>query len=196
LSVIIYFQESPTRLAIFATIHSFPGSFGPFFKNNESEDALDTNQMNSRGGSFGSKTYCARLRWMRIASSLGWVGVNKALRLEDAKDGRLRIDEKVAASAFVPAAYSASFAALHCGQYRQKRAYLTSRGKALAQAFNANIAYQHGGNDAMRRILSDSASAPVSTIKKIEHVGGTTSPVGCTEFSAGTDPDYPAAVRL
>lgn len=100
---------------------------------------------------------------------VGLVGINKALRFEDARDGRLRVDEKIAASAFVPAAYSASFAALHCGQYKGRRAQLTASGEALAEAFDDNIRHQRGGAEALRCVLSDSPRVPVNAIKKIEH---------------------------
>jgi hypothetical protein len=100
---------------------------------------------------------------------IGLVGRNKAVTCKDAKDGMLSIDQKVAASGFVPAAYSASFAALHCGQYKGKRAQLTPRGEALAQAFNTAIASQRGGTEALKRILSNTPRIAVSTIKSVEH---------------------------
>src|SRR5260370_4035962 len=99
---------------------------------------------------------------------IGLIGRNKALTFDDAKDGKLRVDQKVAASGFVPAAYSASFAALHCGQYKGRRAQLTPRGEALGRAFNANFASQRGGTDALRRILSHSSRIAVDTIRTVE----------------------------
>lgn len=100
---------------------------------------------------------------------IGLVGRNKALTFKDAKHGMLSVDQKVAASGFVPAAYSASFAALHCGIYNGKRAQLTPRGEALARAFNTTIASQHGGTSALKRILSNTPGISVSTIKSFEH---------------------------
>ncbi|HKN71469.1 MAG TPA: hypothetical protein VJX30_10580 [Terriglobales bacterium] len=99
---------------------------------------------------------------------IGLIGRSKALTLEDAKNGKLRIDQEVAASGFVPAAYSASFAALHCGQYNGKRAHLTPRGEALGLAFNAQFAGQNGKADVLRPVLSKSSHISVKTIKDIE----------------------------
>jgi len=100
---------------------------------------------------------------------IGLIGRNRALSFDDAEDGKLRVDQKVAASGFVPAAYSASFAALHCGQYKGRRAQLTSRGEALARAFNVSITNRHGGTDALRSILSYTSRIAVNTIKTVEH---------------------------
>jgi hypothetical protein len=103
----------------------------------------------------------------RDSQFAGLVGVTKTKRINDlAPSAEIAVAGGDAASAFVPAAYSASFRALGCGlRDDEKGARLTKLGENLAEAFDLTLRSGPGARSALATVLSDTPQVKVGTIR-------------------------------
>jgi hypothetical protein len=99
----------------------------------------------------------------------GLVGVTKAKRINSlATNAEITVAGGDAATAFVPANYSASFRALGCGLWdEEKGARLTRMGEDLAVAFDLTVRRSPISRSALDTVLSDSAQVKVGTIRAL-----------------------------
>ena len=101
---------------------------------------------------------------------VGLTGRRSALVVADLPDShRVRIvPEPGTPSAFVPAAYSASFTMLGCGQEQNGIVYLTEVGESLALAYDAEVRATEGAPAALREVLSARDTVSVGAIRTLQ----------------------------
>jgi hypothetical protein len=131
--------------------------------------------------------------WRDQTKTWGLIGVERAGKLDlpwADPDAMLTVGEKFAATAFVPAAYRASFAALGCAEIIGDHANLTSgMGGALAEAFHHQVLTTENANAERALLLSTEDRIPMRVLHRLADAVRIR-PV------ATTDPEHPLLADL
>jgi hypothetical protein len=109
--------------------------------------------------------------WRDQSKTWGLIGVERAGKLDlpwADPDAMLDVGEKLAATAFVPAAYRASFAALGCAEIIGDHANLTAgTGGALAEAFHHQVLTAENADAERALLLSTADRIPMRVLHRL-----------------------------